>query len=87
IVLIPVIAGIAYEVLKFGGKHYEHFLVRLMVLPGLLLQKLTTRQPDESQIRVAMAAFHELLRVEADEPAEAPQPSTARPGWQIARGE
>lgn len=66
IVLIPVIAGIAYEVLKLGGKYYEHFLVRMIVLPGLMLQKLTTRQPDESQIQVAMAALAELLRVEAE---------------------
>src|SRR5262249_32855202 len=57
IVLIPVIAGLAYEVLRFGGSHFEHPLVRLLVAPGLALQALTTRQPNESQIEVAVAAF------------------------------
>jgi uncharacterized protein YqhQ len=65
IVLIPVIAGLAYEVLRFGGSHFEHPLVRLLVAPGLALQALTTRQPDESQIAVAVAAFEELRSQEA----------------------
>ena len=65
IILIPVIAGLAYEVLRFGGAHFGHPLVRLLVAPGLALQALTTRYPDDSQIEVAVAAFEELRRQEA----------------------
>lgn len=64
IVLIPVIAGLAYEVLKFGGAHVGHPLVKLIVAPGLALQALTTRYPDEQQIEVAVAAFGEMRRQE-----------------------
>jgi uncharacterized protein YqhQ len=66
ILLIPIIAGVAYEVLRFGGAHFEHPLVKLLVAPGLLLQALTTRSPDEQQIEVAVAAFSEMRRQEAE---------------------
>ena len=66
IVLIPVIAGLAYEVLRFGGAHAGHPLMRLIVAPGLALQALTTRYPDEQQIEVAVAAFEEMRRKEAE---------------------
>ena len=65
IVLIPVIAGLAYEVLRFGGAHPGHPLMRLIVAPGLALQALTTRYPDEQQIEVAVAAFEEMRKQEA----------------------
>ncbi|MFN8524731.1 MAG: DUF1385 domain-containing protein [Chloroflexota bacterium] len=66
IVGIPIIAGIAYEVLKLGGRYAEHPAMRLIVGPGLLLQKLTTRQPEPAMIEVAVAAFQELRRVEGE---------------------
>lgn len=65
ILLIPVIAGIAYEILKLGGAHPEHPLMRPIVWPGLALQKLTTRYPDDEQIEVAVAAFQEMRSQEA----------------------
>jgi uncharacterized protein YqhQ len=61
ILLIPVIAGLAYEVLRFGGTHHGHPLVNLIVRPGLWLQSLTTRHPDDTQIEVAVAAFQEMF--------------------------
>ncbi len=65
IVLIPVIAGIAYEILRFGGNHYEKsFLVRLIVAPGLLLQAITTKRPELDMIEVAIAAFQEVRQRE-----------------------
>lgn len=64
VLLIPVIAGIAYEILKFGAVHQEHPLVRLLVLPGLALQAITTRVPDDSQIEVAIKAMEEVLAKE-----------------------
>ncbi len=64
VVLIPVIAGIAYEALRFGAVHQENPIVRLMVLPGLALQLITTRVPDDDQIEVAIAAMREVLAKE-----------------------
>ena len=62
IVLLPVVAGIAYEIIRYAGRHVgEQALVSAIVLPGMWLQKLTTRQPDDSQIEVAIAALQAVL--------------------------
>jgi uncharacterized protein YqhQ len=61
IVLIPVIAGIAYEFIKFSAAHQDHWLMRLLIAPGLWLQSFTTRQPDASMLEVAIAALQRLL--------------------------
>ena len=71
IVLIPVIAGIAYELLRLGGKYPNSPLMKAIVAPGLLLQALTTRYPDHSQMEVAIASMRELLHREGDTRAEA----------------
>jgi uncharacterized protein YqhQ len=68
ILLIPVIAGIAYELLRLGGKYPNSALMKVIVAPGLLLQALTTRYPDESQMEVAIASMEELLKREGDMP-------------------
>jgi uncharacterized protein YqhQ len=73
ILLIPVIAGIAYELLRLGGKYPDSLLMKAIVAPGLLLQALTTRYPDESQMEVAIASMEELLKREG----ESPQPLVA----------
>jgi uncharacterized protein YqhQ len=57
IVLIPLIAMLAYEFIRFAGRHRENPLVRILIVPFLLTQKLTTREPDDGQIEVALAAF------------------------------
>jgi uncharacterized protein YqhQ len=65
IVLIPVVAGIAYEFLKLTAKHYEQSaLVRAIVAPGLALQRLTTREPDEKMLEVSIQALNEVLASE-----------------------
>ncbi len=61
IVLIPVVAGLSYEVLKWAGSS-DSMLVRVLSVPGLLMQKLTTRTPDESQLEVAIVAVNVCLR-------------------------
>jgi uncharacterized protein YqhQ len=61
IVLIPVIAGIAYEFIKFSATHQDRWLMRLLIAPGLWLQSFTTRQPDASMLEVAIAALQHLL--------------------------
>jgi uncharacterized protein YqhQ len=67
IVLIPVIAGIAYELFRLGGKYPDSAFMKVIVAPGLLLQSLTTRYPDESQMEVAIASMNELLDREGDQ--------------------
>jgi len=64
VLLIPVIAGIAYELLRLGGKYPNSPLLKLVIAPGLLLQALTTRYPDATQMEVAIASMKELLRRE-----------------------
>ncbi|MEE8443158.1 MAG: DUF1385 domain-containing protein [Dehalococcoidia bacterium] len=70
VVLIPVIAGLAYEVIRFSGAHQGNAFVRLVTRPSLLLQKMTTRQPDDDQIEVAVHAMSTVLA--ADEGRELP---------------
>lgn len=64
ILVIPV-ASISYEVLRFGAGHEDHPLMRLAVAPGLLLQAITTRRPDEPMIEVAIASLEEALAGDA----------------------
>lgn len=54
---IPVIAAFSYEFLKFGAKHYRNWFVKLLIAPGLLIQMITTREPDSHQIEVAIKAL------------------------------
>ena len=73
IVGIPVVAGLAYEVIRFAGRHRDGIVARVLLGPGLGLQKLTTRQPSDAQVEVAAAALQEVLRLEAGgEPAGDP---------------
>ncbi len=61
ILLLPVVAGISYEAIRFTGKHSEWKWVRLLSWPGLLLQKITTREPSHDQIEVAIAAMKKVV--------------------------
>jgi uncharacterized protein YqhQ len=70
VVLLPLIAGISYEALKLSAKADKNPVVRLLVLPGLLLQRLTTREPDDAQIEVALRALSEVLSLEEAADAE-----------------
>ena len=64
IVLIPVIAGIAYEFIKLSSKKMHHRFIRYLILPGLWLQRLTTREPTDEQIEVAIRALKEAVAIE-----------------------
>ena len=64
ILLLPVIAGIAYEVIRFAGQHPTNPILRTILAPGLWLQRLTTRAPSLDQIEVSIRALHEVLRLE-----------------------
>jgi len=65
IVLLPLIAGLSYEVLKWSAMNDSNPFVRMLVAPGLALQRLTTREPDEQQIEVAIRSMEEALEVNA----------------------
>jgi uncharacterized protein YqhQ len=64
ILLLPVIAGLAYEVIRFAGRHSGNAVLRALLAPGLWLQRLTTRQPSLDQIEVSIRALNEVLRLE-----------------------
>jgi uncharacterized protein YqhQ len=64
ILLLPVIAGLAYEVIRFAGKHPHNPFLRTLLAPGLWLQRLTTREPSLDQIEVSIRALREVLRIE-----------------------
>ena len=66
IVFIPLIAAAAYEVIRFSGRYEDNPLVRLISAPNLLLQKLTTRWPDDDQIEVAVAAMETALEADRE---------------------
>jgi uncharacterized protein YqhQ len=59
--LIPVVAGIAYEFLRFSTRYQSNIIMRALIAPGLAMQKLTTREPDPTMLEVAIAALHPVL--------------------------
>jgi uncharacterized protein YqhQ len=64
ILLLPVIAGIAYELIRFAGKHTDNRILMTLLAPGLWLQRLTTRQPSLDQVEVSIRALREVLQLE-----------------------
>lgn len=62
IVLVPVIAGLAYELTRFSANYSDNRVIHTFFIPGLALQALTTREPDDSQIEVAMRALEKALQ-------------------------
>jgi uncharacterized protein YqhQ len=59
--LIPVVAAIAYEIIRFSANHQDHRLMRIIIAPGLALQKMTTREPEDNMVEVAIAALEPVL--------------------------
>lgn len=60
VVCIPIVAGISYEIIKFLGK-YNNILSKIVAYPGMMMQKITTREPDDGQLEVAIAALKAVL--------------------------
>jgi uncharacterized protein YqhQ len=69
VLLLPVVAGIAYEFIRFTAKHQDKAIIRLITRPNLALQRLTTREPDEGMLAVAIAAFEQVLAFEREQAA------------------
>ncbi|HXJ66789.1 MAG TPA: DUF1385 domain-containing protein [Actinomycetota bacterium] len=72
IIAIPIIAGLAFEMLRLGARFQNSVVMRVLMAPGLWLQKITTRPPTHDQIEVAIASFESVLAVEAVDRATAP---------------
>jgi uncharacterized protein YqhQ len=78
IALLPLIAGIAYEItVKWAGRRPDNPLVKVLLWPGLQLQRMTTVEPDDSMIEVAVAAMNLVVARERAEAGEAPAPNAA----------
>jgi uncharacterized protein YqhQ len=63
VILLPLIAGVAYEILRLGAKFEKNIFMKLIVFPGLLLQRITTKEPDNDQIIVAVASLKHVLKM------------------------
>ena len=70
IVLMPVIAGISYEIIRYAGRNAQASYMSWVIKPGLLLQKFTTREPDDAQLEVAIKALEAVLPQEESEKQE-----------------
>lgn len=67
LLLLPLISGISFEVLKMSEKKLNHPLVKMLTVPGMALQKITTQEPDESQLEVAIIALKAALELDLSE--------------------
>src|SRR4029453_16626675 len=84
IALVPVIASVAYEILRFGAKHRDHWWIRWLYLPGIWLQGITTRHPADprpgvgiASMREALAANNEAAPDGSEDPERRPIPKSA----------
>ncbi|OPZ87232.1 MAG: hypothetical protein BWY76_00566 [bacterium ADurb.Bin429] len=76
LLMIPLIAGVAYELIRLAGRFRDNLLLKILVFPGMLLQRLTTAEPQDDQIEVALASMRAVLTDEGvlqPEPAPAPE--------------
>src|SRR5438067_1945725 len=71
ILLLPLIAGLAYELIRFAGKHQGNRVLMTLLAPGMWLQRLTTRQPSLDQLEVSIRALREVLQLEASRAPDA----------------
>jgi uncharacterized protein YqhQ len=71
VVLIPLIAGLAYEIIRFSARHLANPVCKVMIRPGLWLQRITTKEPDDKQLEIAIIALKEALVYDAVEPEQA----------------
>jgi uncharacterized protein YqhQ len=67
ILLLPVIAGLAYELIRYAGKHQDNRVLMTLLAPGLWLQRLTTREPSDDQVEVSIQALQRVMEKEAAE--------------------
>jgi uncharacterized protein YqhQ len=66
IILIPIIAAVGYEILRAGARHRSHLVVRVIMWPGILVQRITTRRPTDDMIEVAIVSMEEALAADGE---------------------
>jgi uncharacterized protein YqhQ len=66
VVVIPLVAGIAFEFIMWSARNQSNPVVKALIWPGLQLQKLTTREPTDDMVEVAMASLKKVLRMEEE---------------------
>jgi uncharacterized protein YqhQ len=71
VVLIPLIAGLAYEIIRFSARHLANPVCKVLIRPGMWLQRITTKEPDDKQLEIAIIALKEALLFDAVEPEQA----------------
>jgi len=64
VALVPVIAGLGYEVTQFGARHTGSSFIRAFLAPGLWLQRMTTREPDDSQLEIGISALRRAVEID-----------------------
>jgi uncharacterized protein YqhQ len=69
VVLIPVIMGVGYEIIYFGARHSRNIFMRIIMAPGLWMQAMTTSEPDDKQIEVAIAAMNKAVEIDKEKEA------------------
>ena len=74
LVLIPLIAGLAYEVIRFSARHLDSAACRMLIQPGLWLQRITTKEPDDTQLEIALVALKTALAYDVIEPEQGAVP-------------
>ena len=84
IVLVPIVAAVAYEGIRWAAGHFGHPLVRAIMAPGLALQRLTTRPPDDSMLEVGIAALQRVLAADGVVSGQPPVVSQPIPAEQAA---
>jgi uncharacterized protein YqhQ len=88
LLLIPVVTGISYELVRLSANHQDNRLVRWLIGPGLLLQRLTTREPDDSMVETAIAALQKVLEADgvSSKDEELSQEDSGEHGAEAPRG-
>src|SRR4029079_16620543 len=74
IVLIPVIAAVGYEILRFGAKHRSNPIVRAIMAPGIIVQMITTKRPTDDQIEVAIVSMEQALEADGEQVPSGSEP-------------
>src|SRR5205085_60610 len=72
IVLMPLVAGLSYEIIRYAAKKESSVVFKLMTMPGLWLQNITTQNPDSEQLEVAIKALKESLKLEPEDAEHVP---------------
>ncbi len=85
VLLVPVVAGIAYELMRLGAANYRFRIVRWLLAPGLALQGLTTREPDDSMIECAIASLNRVMRRDAQSAKQDQEVDVSLPPLAVSR--